>query len=55
MWISVAGNNNNWLSSSTTTYLAQGAFLEEAVSETFVSAVSETVNNYTNDYLLEER
>jgi hypothetical protein len=52
MWISVAGNNHNWLSPSTTKHLAQGALLEEAVSETFVSAVSETINNYTNDYLL---
>jgi hypothetical protein len=55
MWINVAGSNRNWLSSSTTAFLARGALIREAVREGFVSAISETANNYGNRYWLDGR
>jgi len=54
MWINVASNNHNWLSKSTTLYLARGAIIQQSASEVAVSAMSYVASTIINDEIQAE-
>ena len=54
MWIRVASNNHNWLSKSTTLFLARGAIIQQSASGVAVSAVSYIASTITNNKIKAE-